>query len=193
MPSSIKRRAAIVPARPSPPRQWTRTSSRRRRSERNSSPATSHSCSNLSSGIDTSTIGRWNHNIFRRNISSPRRSTLSSTPRLQKRNDRGCSPIADFVEIPSEIAIPLSAHGVRVIFPRAESDSDPSELGPSSYDRDLQGVGQGCSFHSQSPLASSCENAYHISNFAAERTKLSGEQMCCFTGGLSGGFPICPT
>jgi hypothetical protein len=43
----------------------------------NSLPPTFHCCSNRSSGIDTSTIGRWNHNIFRRDTSSPRGSTLS--------------------------------------------------------------------------------------------------------------------
>ena len=48
MPRSTKSRAAIVPARPSPPRQWTNTSSLRRRIERNSSAATSQACSNFS-------------------------------------------------------------------------------------------------------------------------------------------------
>src|SRR4051794_31291692 len=66
---------------------------------------------------------------------------------FQKRNDRGCAPFADRVEISGEIAIPSSAHSVWVIFPRAESDPNPSEVGSSSYDCNLQRVGQGCSFH----------------------------------------------
>jgi hypothetical protein len=36
-----------------------------------------------------------------------------------------------------------------VILSRAKGNSDTAELGPSSYDGDLQGVGQGSSFHSQ--------------------------------------------
>jgi putative Mg2+ transporter-C (MgtC) family protein len=73
--------------RPSPPRQWTSTSSLLRSIARNSFPAASHCCSNCSSGIDTSTIGRWNHSIFRRDTSSPRRSTLS------RRSSSGCRSV----------------------------------------------------------------------------------------------------
>jgi hypothetical protein len=72
--------------------------------------------------------------------------------RLQKRDNRGGSPIADPVEIEREIANPLTGHRVPIILSRAESDSNPSEAGPSTHDRDLQGVRQRGSFHSQSPL-----------------------------------------
>ncbi len=37
------------------------------RIEHNFSLATSHSCSKRSSSVDTSAMGRWNHDIFRRN------------------------------------------------------------------------------------------------------------------------------
>jgi hypothetical protein len=71
---------------------------------------------------------------------------------LQKCDNRGCSPIADPVEIKREIANPLTGHRVPIILSWAESDSNPSQFGPSTYDRDLQGVRQGGSFHSQSPF-----------------------------------------
>jgi hypothetical protein len=49
-----------------------------RRSRQRGGAPLPHFSSNRWSGIDTSVIGRWNHNIFRRRTSSPRRSTLSS-------------------------------------------------------------------------------------------------------------------
>jgi hypothetical protein len=68
---------------------------------------------------------------------------------LQKCDNRGCSPIADPVEIKREIANPLTGHRVPIILSWAESDSNPSQFGPSTYDRDLQGMRQRGSFHSQ--------------------------------------------
>jgi hypothetical protein len=65
-----------VPARPRPPRQWTSTSKPPRKIERNPSPAAPQSRSKRSSGIDPSTMGRWNHDIWRRKTSSPSRSTF---------------------------------------------------------------------------------------------------------------------
>jgi hypothetical protein len=62
------------------------------------------------------------------------------------------TPIADPVEIEREIANPFTGHRVPIILAWAESDSNPSEVGPSTYDRDLQGMRQGGSFHSQSPF-----------------------------------------
>jgi hypothetical protein len=76
-PSSTKRRAAIVPARPRPPRQCTRTSNPLRRSERNLSPAEAQVSSKRLSGVVPSAMGRWNHCIPRRNTSSPRFWTSS--------------------------------------------------------------------------------------------------------------------
>jgi hypothetical protein len=62
-------------------------------------------------------------------------------PRLQKRDDRSCSPKAYRVEIKGEIAIPFTAHSVLVIFSRAESDPYPSKL--ESQRLRLQSAGGG--------------------------------------------------
>jgi hypothetical protein len=46
----------------------------------------------------------------------------ASTGLFRAENDRGCSPIADRVEIEGEIAIPFPAHRVPIIFSWAKSD-----------------------------------------------------------------------
>jgi hypothetical protein len=94
--------------------------------------------------------------------------------RLQKRDNSGCSSIADPVEIEREIANPFTGHRVPIILSRAESDSNPSEAGPSTYDRDLQGVRQRGSFHSQSPLLPGrAVGACHCLNLSVVENRIS--------------------
>jgi hypothetical protein len=62
-------------------------------------------------------------------------------PLLHQRSDSGCSPITDGIEIESKITMPMSAHGLPVVFSWAERDTDSSEGGSHRYCRDLQRVG----------------------------------------------------
>ena len=156
VPSSTRSRAAIIPARPSPPRQWTSTSRPPRRSARTCLPALSHLSSNLWSGIDASTMGRLNRDIlfgadfFAETFHFQQRELLG----LHKRDDRSRSPVANRVEIDREIAFPRAGHRMTVAFAWTEIKCHQSEAGSGSYGGDLQRVAQGwLLFNSQIQLA----------------------------------------
>ncbi len=70
-PSSTRRRPAMVPVRPSPPRQCRTMALPEPRHDRRTGPASAHRASNTSSGMLAPTIGRWNHGIPRARTASP--------------------------------------------------------------------------------------------------------------------------
>ncbi len=69
-PSSTSRRAAIMPARPNPPRQWIKTFSPALSLFRSALLWSGHPASNAASGMLTSRIGRCSHSMLRRRTSS---------------------------------------------------------------------------------------------------------------------------
>jgi hypothetical protein len=145
MPSSIKSQDAIVPARPSPPRQWTRTSEPFRKIDRSSSPTAPHFSSK-----------RWSGHVDDRKVKPqhiPPYHLLAETfhpqqgklLRLNESDDCRCAPVADRIEVCAKIPIPSAAHCVRVIFPRTERYPNPPKSGHARGDRCyLQGVRDRC-------------------------------------------------
>ena len=86
-PSSTSRRAATVPARPRPPRQWTSTSKPRVSRSRMASPAISHASSKSGPGGHPSGIGACHHSMCLSRTASgrprtDRKSSSSSVTRL---------------------------------------------------------------------------------------------------------------
>src|SRR5262249_42255651 len=63
---------------------------------------------------------------------------------LQERYDSCRAPNTDRVEVECKIAIPISGHGVAVIFAGAKSNADAAEIRPGRDGGDLQRMREGC-------------------------------------------------
>jgi hypothetical protein len=61
------------------------------------------------------------------------------------------SEVTDGVEIEGKIAIPISGHGVTVIFARAKSNANAAEIRPGRHRSNLQRMRDGC-LHETPPI-----------------------------------------